>query len=210
MARTSEWRDIRRVAVVVAHPDDESLWAGGLLLENPCWSPFIASLCRGKDPDRAPRFAKALELLGATGAMGDLDDSPAQEPVPDEEIRELILQLLPCRDYDLLITHGPRGEYTRHRRHEEISRGVRRLWESGELQAAWLWQFAYEDGAGTHPPRPRHGATWCFPLSDSLWTRKHHLITQVYGFGEASWEARAVTRVEAFDCFPAPAAIPAS
>ena len=54
---------IRQVAVVVAHPDDETLWAGGLLLGHPEWSPFIVTLCRGQDPDRAPKFQRALECL---------------------------------------------------------------------------------------------------------------------------------------------------
>ena len=36
----SELGETSRVAVVVAHPDDETLWAGGLLLSHPEWSPF--------------------------------------------------------------------------------------------------------------------------------------------------------------------------
>jgi LmbE family N-acetylglucosaminyl deacetylase len=203
-------RNIRRVAVVVAHPDDETLWAGGLLLGHTGWNIFVASLCRGKDPDRAPRFNQALEILSARGNMADLDDDPAQEPLADAKVSQTILELLPGRSYDLLLTHGPRGEYTRHRRHEEVARAVRSLWERGELRSAQLWQFAYEDGAGTYPPRPRQDATWQFPLSDSLWTRKRNLITRIYGFGEHSWEARAVTRVEAFDAHTCQPAIPKS
>ena len=57
-----------QVAVIVAHPDDETLWTGGLLLSHPEWSPFIVTLCRGEDSDRAPKFFKAMECLGAKGA----------------------------------------------------------------------------------------------------------------------------------------------
>ena len=35
--------EVRRVAVIVAHPDDETLWAGGLLLAHPEWTTFIAT-----------------------------------------------------------------------------------------------------------------------------------------------------------------------
>ena len=73
---------ISGVAVIVAHPDDEVLWCGGLLLSHPGWTAFVACLTRGRDPDRAPRFRRVLERLGAQGAMGDLDDEPEQEPPP--------------------------------------------------------------------------------------------------------------------------------
>lgn len=195
--------EIRRVAVVVAHPDDETLWAGGLLMSHPEWSPFIVTLCRGKDPDRAPKFRKALETLNAKGAMGDLNDGPDQIPLADTMVRNTILSLVPAREFDLLLTHGPHGEYTRHRRHEEVARVVWGLWLDGNLRAGRLWQFAYEDDGGACFPKPRKNASFHLHLSDALWTRKYQLITRVYGFGVDSWEARAVTRTEAFQTFTA-------
>jgi LmbE family N-acetylglucosaminyl deacetylase len=197
----SDIEKIRRVAVVVAHPDDETLWAGGLLLSHPEWNPFVVTLCRGSDPERAPKFLSALGRFNARGVMGDLDDGPDQAPLAASLVRETILSLLPERDFDLLITHAPRGEYTRHRRHEEVSRAVRVLWKRGDLRAARLWQFAYDDREGSGAPRPREDADFQFPLSDELWDRKSTIITDVYGFGPDSWEARAVTRGEAFHCF---------
>lgn len=201
MEQDLELGAIRRVAVVVAHPDDETLWAGGLLLSHPEWSPFVVTLCRGSDPERAPKFLSALERLTAQGVMGDLDDSPDQAPLPATLVRDTLLSLLPGRDFDLLITHAPRGEYTRHRRHEEVSRAVRVLWKRGDLRAGKLWQFAYEDEGTAGPPRPSENADFRFSLSDELWDRKSAIITEVYGFGTDSWEARAVTRGEAFHCF---------
>lgn len=187
-----------RIAVIVAHPDDETLWAGGLLMSHPEWSPFIVSLCRGSDSDRAPKFARVLQLLNAEGAMGDLDDGPDQAPLPASLIGETILSLLPRTDFDILLTHAPNGEYTRHRRHEEVSQAVGDLWRSGRLHAGELLQFAYEDGGGIYPPRPRKDAHLHLFLPSKIWARKHHIITEVYGFGEDSWEARAVTHTEAF------------
>jgi len=189
---------IHRVAVVVAHPDDETLWAGGLLLSHPEWSPFIVTLCRGKDPDRAPKFQRALERLGAKGAMGDLDDGPDQMPLTAAVVQDTLLALLPERRYDLLLTHAPDGEYTRHRRHEEVSRAVWALWRIGSLRARDLWQFAYEDGGGAYLPRPRQDAPLQLALPAAVWTRKAALLTEVYGFGEESWEARVTPRTEAF------------
>jgi len=39
-------------------------------------------------------------------------------------IQDTIFSLLPTAHFDLIVTHGPRGEYTRHRRHEETCRAV--------------------------------------------------------------------------------------
>lgn len=192
-----------RVAVIVAHPDDETLWAGGLLLSHPEWSPFIVSLCRGNDPERAPRFRKALESLGAEGNLGNLDDGPDQFPLSARRVQEAILALLPERDYDILLTHAPQGEYTWHRRHGEVSLAVRALWREGELQARSLWQFAYEDGGGAYAPRPQTAASLHLPLSCSIWARKKRIITGDYGFAESSWECRALSLAEAFTCFSA-------
>lgn len=190
--------DFRHVAVVVAHPDDETLWAGGLLLSYPQWSPVIVTLCRGGDADRAPKFYKALGYLNAEGTMGDLDDGPEQLPLPARVVEQTISALLPRLDYDLVVTHGPNGEYTRHRRHEEVSRAVHALWRKGRFPAARMLQFAYEDGGRSYLPRPRRNACFHLTLSDELWTRKHGIISRIYGFDAASWEARAVTRIEAF------------
>ena len=187
-----------RVALVVAHPDDETLWAGGTLLQHPGWAPFVAALCRKGDPDRAPRFARAIERLHAVGSMNDLDDGPEQTPLPEEDVRDAVLSLLPRRDYDLLVTHAPWGEYTRHLRHEETSKAVIALWASGEIRADSLWLFAYEDGGRTHPPRAEGGAHLRFPLSRPAWEEKYAIITDVYGFGPGSWEASAAPREEAF------------
>jgi LmbE family N-acetylglucosaminyl deacetylase len=190
-----------RVAVVVAHPDDETLWAGGLLLSHPEWSPFIVTLCRGDDPDRAPKFRRALERLGATGIMGRLDDGPEQLPFSIKRVQDAILYLLPSWEYDILLTHAPEGEYTWHRRHGEVGVAVRELWGEGHLRARSLWQFAYEDGGGAYAPRPQQDASVQLPLPEPVWAQKYGIINEVYGFAETSWEARAVTRTEAFHCF---------
>ncbi|MEO7978237.1 hypothetical protein [Flavobacterium sp.] len=99
--------DKKTVAVIVAHPDDEILWAGGLLIDNPHWECTIVSLCRKFDSDRATRFYKILKALNAEGMMGDLDDGSDQIPQNKEKIQNLLLDLLPNKNYNLIITHSP-------------------------------------------------------------------------------------------------------
>src|SRR5210317_1584331 len=123
---------LKNVAVIVAHPDDETLWAGGTILSHPQWNCFIVSLCRKSDKERAPKLFKALKVLKSEGIMGDLEDGPEQIPLDEKEVEQTILDLLPKKHYDLIISHNPNGEYTRHSRHEEVSKAVINLWNNGK------------------------------------------------------------------------------
>jgi len=188
----------KTVGVVVAHPDDETLWAGGTILNHPAWNCFILSLSRSSDKERASRFYKALKDLRSEGTMGDLDDGPDQLPLKENEVEREILTLLPPKHYDLLITHNPSGEYTRHLRHEEVSRAVIRLWISGKIGASELWTFAYEDGGKEYFPRPVEMAPGYRRLSKRIWQKKYSIITGTYGFGKDGFEARTTPRAESF------------
>jgi len=188
----------KAVAVIVAHPDDETLWTGGTILSYRAWNWFIITLYRASDRDRAPKFFRALKVLGAEGNMGDLDDSPEQKPLAENEVQGTILQLLPRQHFDLIISHNPAGEYTRHIRHEEIGRAVITLWQVGKIVATKLWTFAYEDGGKQYLPRPIKTAHIYRILPERTWQRKYSLITATYGFGKNSFEAETTPRAESF------------
>ncbi len=190
-----------RAAVVVAHPDDETLWCGGYILTHPEFLWRIVTLCRATDPDRAPKFRRVLQRLGAEGEMADLDDGPDQTPLLAEQVRETTAQLLSATHYDLILTHGPRGEYTQHRRHEECCHAVVTLWQSGRIDMGRLWMFAYEDGGRAYLPRVREDADRRDVLTDNVWLEKRRLIMDIYGYETDSWEARAAPREEGFWCF---------
>lgn len=191
-------------ALIVAHPDDETLWAGGTVLMHPDWQWTVITLCRRSDPDRAPRFFRALQELGAQGAMGDLNDEPSQPPLDDSLIEETVRSLLSRTNFSLLLTHGPQGEYTRHRRHEETSRAVGSLWKRGILKAPELWMFAYQDsgrGGIEDPPKPIETAHRRTDLPEEIWRQKYRIIAEIYGFDPQGYEATIVPRQEAFWCF---------
>ncbi|MFA5903034.1 MAG: PIG-L family deacetylase [Desulfobacula sp.] len=193
--------NFRQIAVIVAHPDDETLWAGGLMLMNPQCHWTIICLCRGKDRDRSPKFLEALTLYGATGAMGNLDDGPEQSPVPQKEMETAIRFLLPPRHYDLILTHSPAGEYTRHKRHEETGRAVFYLWEKKIIDSGELWFFAYDDHNKTVYPEAVRHADRVIELPEDIRLKKYAMMTRTYGFPENSFEAMTTPAAESFWCF---------
>lgn len=194
-------------AVIVAHPDDETLWSGGIILTHPHYQWFITTLCSQSDPDRSLKFQKALQSYRAAGAMADLDDGVEQIPLPTPYVQETILGLLPGVSYDLILTHAPNGEYSTHRRHEEVSKAVIDLWLAGTISSKELLLFAYEDNHSQYLPKPIETAHRYETYPEAVRQEKHRILTQVYGFDPESWEVRANPQDEAFWSFGSPAAL---
>ena len=168
------------------------------ILNHPSWKCFIACLCRKNDKDRAPKFYQTLEILRSRGNMGDLDDSPDQLPLEGRMVEHAIQNLLPSKQFDLIISHNPTGEYTRHLRHEEVSKAVINLWDLGKISTSELWTFAYEDGNKSYYPKPDPKAPIHETLSKHQFMKKHKIITEVYGFEKNSWEANTTPKTESF------------
>lgn len=188
----------KKVALIVAHPDDETLWAGGTILSHPSWDWFIVSLSRGGESDQAQKFEQALEQLGAKGVMGDLDAGVDQKPLNEEEVKQTILDLLPEHYFDLIISHHPEGEYSNHIRHDETGKAVILLWHSGKISAAEFWAFAYEDGKKSYLPRPIETAEIFKVLTKRIRKKKQHIITEIYGFDLNSIKAKTTPLAESF------------
>lgn len=138
-------------------------------------------LARKSDAERAAKFEKALRHYGGAGIMGDLDDGPEQKPLRTVEVEDAILDLLPAHQCDLVLTHARWGEYTRHRRHEEVAKAVMALRASGRLSIGAIRMFAYEDDGGRHLPRPVENA--------DVYTRLPQLVRhpQRHGLRPVPW-----------------------
>lgn len=198
IATKLEQQKTMNVAIIVAHPDDETLWVGGTILTHPLWKCIVVCLCRESDQDRAPRFFNALKILKSNGVIGDLDDGPTQKPLSENEVEQAILNLLPAMHYDLVITHNPSGEYTKHIRHEEISNAVIHLWHEGKISTNELRTFAYEDGNKKYYPKPLEKAPVYRTLPKQIWLIKYRMITVIYGYDKNSWEAKTTPLCESF------------
>ena len=92
--------------VVVAHPDDETLWAGGFLARyarESVWEVVCCTIPRA-DPIRADKFLNACGVLGARGIV-----HPAIEQSAGESLTHL--NDIDLSEYDYIMTHNAWGEY---------------------------------------------------------------------------------------------------
>lgn len=100
-----------RYGMIVAHPDDETLWGGGYLLRYPGdWTVQCCSVPVA-DPVRAVRFREACARLGARSVV---HDSPDRFETPLAGLDGLDLA------FDQIVTHGLAGEYG-HPHHQQVS-----------------------------------------------------------------------------------------
>ena len=103
-------------ALVVAHPDDEALWFGGLLASEPGnWTIICCSIPR-TDPIRAWKFFDACEVLGAKPRLLPFIETSQHESLGNIDRLELA-------DFDQIITHNSVGEYG-HLHHVTINRAL--------------------------------------------------------------------------------------
>lgn len=187
-------------AVIVAHPDDEVIWAGGLILRHPDWEWSVLSLCRGDDADRAPKFRRVCKRLGVRGVIEDLDDGNPLLPIdPEREIGGRVLEHLGGVSWELCLTHGANGEYG-HERHRQVTGIVRRLVTRGELASVRLWTFAYEASASARACRPAPWADMTIDLTEEQLSEKKRIVREDYGYPEDGFEVRACISPEAFFC----------
>jgi LmbE family N-acetylglucosaminyl deacetylase len=180
--------------VVVAHPDDETIWMGGTILKNKDWNWTILSLCRKGDPDRMPKFKKVCENYGAVGIISDLDDE-ILKPLSIDEVKTKILESLKEKDFDYVFTHGENGEYG-HLRHKETHNAMKELVGEGNLRCNEIRFFSYELGNKSVPkipklkiPIPRKKSDWSVVLDNSELKKKKQIVTKLYGFESDSFEA---------------------
>jgi hypothetical protein len=105
-----------RRAMVVAHPDDETLWGGGLLAEDPSIQVFVCSK-PARDPARVEQFFKACAIYGVQGSVWSQPDSmPYLDPYK---------YLNGMDGFDEIITHNHAGEYG-HSHHRQVHEYIRK------------------------------------------------------------------------------------
>jgi len=187
--------------VIVAHPDDETIWMGGTIARqrNVRWTIFV--LCRKSDFDRMPKFMRVAKQYGAQGIICDLEDEGLlniQESIPAiQQIMRVELPPPTSGVWDVLFTHGANGEYG-HWRHKAVHLAVKQMLKEEELKTKSAFFFAYMLDEEKKIAQPREHASYGVKLSTAEWKAKRNVVKQLYGFRPSSFENRSCAKLEKF------------
>jgi LmbE family N-acetylglucosaminyl deacetylase len=190
-----------RGLVVVAHPDDETIWMGGTLLRYPKIHWTILVLCRRHDSDRYPKFLKVGKFYRAKALITDLEDEGilnVKKSLP--EIEQRINRLLKVKKFDYLLTHGNIGEYG-HLRHIGVHQAVRKLIKEKKLVGEQIFYFAYRGynkGDNSKASNDFKRAKYVLKLTPKEIAQKRKIVREMYGFTKKSFEYLSCSKKETF------------
>lgn len=187
----------KRALVIVAHPDDETIWMGGTIRKQADVRWTIFSLCRSNDIDREPKFRRVCALYNAECIITNLDDEGNLElNEAKEEAKRLILENVNANDYDYIFTHGSNGEYG-HYIHIAIHEAVSELIKTGKLKPDAVFYFNYFK-KNKHSLQVPNSENFYVDLTASELLDKKRVVAEIHGYAIDGIDVGYCTNPEVF------------
>lgn len=120
--------------MVVAHPDDESLFGGAQLITEPGWK--VVCVTNGRNPIRKGEFQQVMFVTNSRFEVWDYHDERFT-PLDFNVLREDLRRVINERNWSKIVTHNEDGEYG-HLHHKQINELMRELVPSDKL-----WTFCF-------------------------------------------------------------------
>ena len=137
--------------MVVAHPDDESLFGGAQLILEHGWK--VVCVTNGDNPTRRAEFEAVMRATDSQFEMWDLYDE-IQTPLSEVYLTTELTRVITERQWTKIVTHNSVGEYG-HIHHIQIHCLMK------QLVLGDLWTFNFDSP---------------ILLSDDVWEQKLKLI----------------------------------
>jgi len=169
--------------VVIAHPDDETIFCAGTMLRYPDWQWEVVCLTHTAGDTRGRELACAMESFQALGvnvvAYHTLDGRDAMEELTSEEERAWGERLGACNlRADVAFTHNPTGEYG-HPQHVLVNRITHELFSN-------VWEIVCP-GAGHFQQRRRRRVNEVV-LTPEILRKKRHVFDTCYPLESYLWQ----------------------
>lgn len=114
--------------MIVAHPDDETIWGGAHLLESDY---LVVCITCGADKTRVKEFKKVMKetddqyiMLGYPDKVLGIRSSWKEDEI---KIYNDLQQIISLKDWDLIVTHNVNGEYG-HIHHKKTNKIVTQIY----------------------------------------------------------------------------------
>ncbi len=191
--------DNKKVLVVIAHPDDETIWMGGTIARNKKIDWTIFSLCRASDRDRAPKFKRVCEYCGAKSIIADLDDNGKLNlEEAKQEAKKIILKKIGFNKFDYIFTHGANGEYG-HERHIAVHLAINELIKEKKIKPKTVFYFNYVKNKKNYLESDSNSII--NKLSEKELLEKKRIVAEMYGYPFDGIDVGYCTNLEAFKKF---------